>query len=403
MDRACGRRSSRSTTTCTATCAQAPESTARMKVPRAASPRTCSATCGRRSGRTSTPISSPIRGGLARRHEGLEEKKLDAKGMVKIGEGFFTSAGPHAACRHLLGALDVPRSPRTVRWSATRAPGTWPTYAKATTCASRCASRSTRTTSSPSTTSSGTTTTYYYYKLPVLFQQGANDGFHEGIGDTLALSSRPATSTDLGMLDKAAPSNEKAEINVLMGRARQGRVPALRPHRQVALGRVLGQDAARRVQQGLVGSAPQVPGHRPPVAALRGRLRPGRQVPRPRERAVPRYFLAHPVQFQFHRALCKAVRLHRAAPHLLHLRRRRRAKLAAMLSMGASQALARGHEGALGRVEGRRGCPDRVLRAAASLAQGAEQGPEVRVVGPWLALQRSTRTSPAPIRAATPT
>ena len=23
-----------------------------------------------------------------------------------------------------------------------------------------------------------------YYKLPILFQQGANDGFHEGIGDT---------------------------------------------------------------------------------------------------------------------------------------------------------------------------------------------------------------------------
>jgi peptidyl-dipeptidase A len=29
---------------------------------------------------------------------------------------------------------------------------------------------------------------HYYYKLPVLFQDGANDGFHEGIGDTLALS-----------------------------------------------------------------------------------------------------------------------------------------------------------------------------------------------------------------------
>ena len=33
----------------------------------------------------------------------------------------------------------------------------------------------------------------YYYKLPVLFQQGANDGFHEAIGDALALSITPAT------------------------------------------------------------------------------------------------------------------------------------------------------------------------------------------------------------------
>src|SRR5262249_53548569 len=30
-----------------------------------------------------------------------------------------------------------------------------------------------------------------YFKMPILFQQGANDGFHEGIGDTLALSVTP--------------------------------------------------------------------------------------------------------------------------------------------------------------------------------------------------------------------
>ena len=30
-----------------------------------------------------------------------------------------------------------------------------------------------------------------YYKLPILFQQGANDGFHEAIGDTIALSVTP--------------------------------------------------------------------------------------------------------------------------------------------------------------------------------------------------------------------
>ena len=29
---------------------------------------------------------------------------------------------------------------------------------------------------------------HYYYQMPVLFQQGANDGFHEAIGDALVLS-----------------------------------------------------------------------------------------------------------------------------------------------------------------------------------------------------------------------
>ena len=46
---------------------------------------------------------------------------------------------------------------------------------------------------------------YYhqYYKLPMLFQGGANDGFHEGIGDTLALSVTPEYLKNVGLLDQA--------------------------------------------------------------------------------------------------------------------------------------------------------------------------------------------------------
>jgi hypothetical protein len=60
---ACGRRSSRSTTSCTVTCAPRwSRSTARTRSRRpASSPRTCSATCGPRSGATSTRSSSPTR------------------------------------------------------------------------------------------------------------------------------------------------------------------------------------------------------------------------------------------------------------------------------------------------------------------------------------------------------
>ena len=57
-----------------------------------------------------------------------------------------------------------------------------------------------------------------YHKLPVLFQQGANDGFHEGIGDTLALSVTPGYLKKLGLLDKV-PDNPKAEINYLLRQA----------------------------------------------------------------------------------------------------------------------------------------------------------------------------------------
>src|SRR6185503_15027085 len=56
---------------------------------------------------------------------------------------------------------------------------------------------------------------HYYYKLPILFQGGANDGFHEGIGDTLTLSVTPAYLKSIGLLDKV-PASDKGEINVLL-------------------------------------------------------------------------------------------------------------------------------------------------------------------------------------------
>jgi peptidyl-dipeptidase A len=52
----------------------------------------------------------------------------------------------------------------------------------------------------------------------VLFQQGANDGFHEGIGDTLVLSVTPGYLKDIGLLDKVS-NNPKAETNFLLKQA----------------------------------------------------------------------------------------------------------------------------------------------------------------------------------------
>ena len=40
-----------------------------------------------------------------------------------------------------------------------------------------------------------------YYKQPSLFQNGANDGFHEAIGDTIALSVTPEYLKKIGLLD----------------------------------------------------------------------------------------------------------------------------------------------------------------------------------------------------------
>ena len=87
----------------------------------------------------------------------------------------------------------------------------------------------------------------HYYKLPILFQEGANDGFHEAIGDTIALSMTPEYLKTMGLLDKVEQERQGDDQPADEGRAREDRVPAVRPHdRQVALGRVLRRGQARR-------------------------------------------------------------------------------------------------------------------------------------------------------------
>src|SRR3546814_18389585 len=49
-----------------------------------------------------------------------------------------------------------------------------------------------------------------YNQQPLLYQNGANDGFHEAIGDTVALSITPQYLVQIGLLqDSQVPSAEK--------------------------------------------------------------------------------------------------------------------------------------------------------------------------------------------------
>jgi peptidyl-dipeptidase A len=85
----------------------------------------------------------------------------------------------------------------------------------------------------------------YYYRayehLPFLYQNGANDGFHEAIGDALALSITPEYLTKIGLLDHAPPT--EADLSLLLRNALDKNcVLAVWPSdRQVAVGSVLGQ------------------------------------------------------------------------------------------------------------------------------------------------------------------
>ncbi|MBC7661014.1 MAG: M2 family metallopeptidase [Chitinophagaceae bacterium] len=61
---------------------------------------------------------------------------------------------------------------------------------------------------------------YYqsYYKLPVVYQQGANDGFHEAIGDAIALSVNSNYLNQVGLIKNQSKSSdhEKELINLQM-------------------------------------------------------------------------------------------------------------------------------------------------------------------------------------------
>src|SRR5690606_30067349 len=144
----------------------------------------------------------------------------------------------------------------------------------------------------------------YYFKKPVLFQGGANDGFHEGIGDTLALSVTPEYLKGLGLLD-ALPKGDKGRVNVQMKMALEK--VAFLPFgllidkwRWDVLSGKTSKDkyneswwALRRAYQGIDA----------PVARTEQDFDPGAKYHIPASTPYIRYFLARIYQFQFHRAL----------------------------------------------------------------------------------------------------
>ena len=104
-----------------------------------------------------------------------------------------------------------------------------------------------------------------YNQQPYLYLNGANDGFHEAIGDFIALSITPEYLVQIGLLDRSkVPDAEQGHRPAAAPGDGQGRLPAVRPAgRQMALGRVRRLDHAGQLQPGLGRPEAAVPGHRP--------------------------------------------------------------------------------------------------------------------------------------------
>jgi peptidyl-dipeptidase A len=182
---------------------------------------------------------------------------------------------------------------------------------------------------------------YYhaYYKLPPLYQNGANDGFHEAIGDALTLSITPQYLKSLGLL-AAVPSDDKGLINVQMKDALE-KVAFLpfgllidKWRWDVFAGKIKPADynrtwwELRRKYQGVDA----------PSARSEQDFDPGAKYHIPANVPYTRYFLARLLQFQFHRAMCRAAGqkgpLHQCS---IYGNKEAGARLQAMLAMGASK------------------------------------------------------------------
>ncbi len=177
-----------------------------------------------------------------------------------------------------------------------------------------------------------------YNRQPFLFRDSAHDGFHEAVGDAIALSVTPAYLARIGLLD-SAPGPE-GDIAFLLERALEkiaflpfgllidqwrwkvfsGEIPPEEYNRSWW--------ELRRRYQGVA----------PPVPRGEDAFDPGAKYHVPANVPYMRYFLAHILQFQFHRGLLKGA----GGDGPLHARsiygeRVAGERLERMLAMGASR------------------------------------------------------------------
>lgn len=144
-----------------------------------------------------------------------------------------------------------------------------------------------------------------YSRLPPLERDSANDGFHEAVGDTLALSITPSYLIELGLLDEAPESDVVAQ----QLRLALDRVAFLPFGLLVDTWRwkvFSGQIAPDAYTTGWWELRRRYQGVAPPVERTEADFDPGAKYHIPAYTPYSRYFLAAVLQFQFHRALCEA-------------------------------------------------------------------------------------------------
>jgi len=265
----------------------------------------------------------------------LQDRHTDARGMVRYGEGFFASLGfaplPKTFWER---SLFTKPADRDVVCHASA----WDVDAKDDLRVKMCIQ----------ITQEDFVTIHHelghnfyqraYNTQPPLFQNSANDGFHEAVGDTIALSVTPEYLKKLGLIDTVPPASGDIDYLLQQALSKVAFLPfglTIDKWRWEVFSGEVKPDQYNKAWWDL---RLKYQGVAPPVARTEADFDPGAKYHVPANVPYMRYFLARVLQFQFQRALCREAGytgpLHRCS---IYENKEAGRRLNQMLALGASK------------------------------------------------------------------
>jgi peptidyl-dipeptidase A len=232
----------------------------------------------------------------------LKKKNLDAKGMVKYGEGFFTSMGfaplPQTFWER---SLFTKPADREVVCHASA----WDLDTMDDLRVKMCIQVR------------GTDFVTIHHELghnfyqraykdqPFLFKSGANDGFHEAIGDAIALAITPEYLHKVGLLENVPPASNDIPELLKQALDRVAFLPFGLMIDQWRWKVFSGEITPANYNQSWWNLRLKYQGVAPPVVRSEADFDPGAKYHVAANVPYTRYLLAHILEFQFYRALCR--------------------------------------------------------------------------------------------------
>jgi peptidyl-dipeptidase A len=177
-----------------------------------------------------------------------------------------------------------------------------------------------------------------YRDKPFLFRDSANDGFHEAIGDTIALSITPSYLKKIGLIDQEPPASKDIGLLLRMALDKIAFLPFGLLVDQYRWKIFSGEITPAQYNQVWWDLRFKYQGIAPPGKRTEEDFDAAAKYHVAANVPYTRYFLAHIQQFQFHRALCQAAGqqgpLNRCS---IYGSKEAGARLNTMLSMGVSK------------------------------------------------------------------